>query len=165
MRSLITLSTAFFITVSPLAAQAMRAFDPNEVETFDHSEAVPDSELAKMRGGFITPGGLMIDFAITTRTLVDGAKVSDITMTAQDLQNLSSSQDLQKLIQIGGGNSVELNELANNPNVGVVIQNSLDEKVIQQFSILDVTVQNFEQFQANKPLDNALLAARTNPLQ
>lgn len=153
------------ITAIPYAGYAMSGLGGGEIETFDHMEPVSDAELSKMRGGFITPGGLIIDFAISTRTLVDNQVISDVTYNAETLQNLSSGDELKNLIQIGGNNSLALDELANNPNIGIVIQNSLDEKVIQQFSILDVTVENFTKFQANKPLDNALFSAGVNGTQ
>lgn len=46
--------------------------------------ALPDAELAKLRGGFLLPGGLAVSLAVTTDTRVDGQLILRTIFTAAD---------------------------------------------------------------------------------
>lgn len=142
-----------------LCADAPRPFPWHAPEAFYGLEPLADAELDRMRGGFVAPGGLLIDFTLSNRTLIDGEIISDFSLSAAELQTLSSPETLKRVVQLGDANNLALEELQNNPGVTLVIQNSLDEKVIQNFSILDVTVSNFTRFQNNRSLNNAIISA------
>lgn len=118
---------------------------------------VADEELAEVRGTFIPIGGLLIDFALSNETIINGQTVSGITLSSAELAS-AELENLHRFIQIGENNKFEsVAEILNSAGLVTVIQNSLDETVIQNLSQLDVTVQNFNEYQNNVPLTNALL--------
>ncbi len=120
---------------------------------------VDDTELADIRGGFIAPGGLMIDFTLTNQTIINGETLADISVNSEELSGVNI-EDLQRFIQVGENNRFEsVDEILRNAGLVTVVQNSLDGTVIQTISTLDVTVHNFNEYQDNVPLNNALESA------
>ena len=142
-----------FDDLTPLPMHAgNESFDEESAE-FDTATAVSDEELSTQRGGFITMGGMLIEFGLTTRTLVDGVAQNDISINSENLQQITPDA-LRQVTQIGGGNNVgTLDALANNPGLLNVIQNSSNDKLIQNLSNLDIGVSNVATFK-----DQALTA-------
>lgn len=133
-------------------------------ESFDAASAVSDEELAGMRGGFLTAGGLFIDFAINTRTLVDGVLQNELAINTQNIQNTSSG-DLHQLITVSqdGINKQALNDIINNTSLLNVLQNSRNNTVIQTISTLDITASNLGALE-NGRLTNGLDFQNINAL-
>ena len=137
------LLAALIISAATPAAQARGMAGQ---DSFSRSEALSDNELAGLRGGFISVGGLTIDFALNTRVLVDGVTQSSFTINSSSLDDLLP-ENLQRIVTVGQNNTNEaLDELMRDPSVLTVIQNSEDNRVIQTFNQLDVTVSNTESF-------------------
>lgn len=129
-----------------LPASARDVFSENTGDSFGNSKPVDDSQLSEMRGGFVSIGGLTIDFALTTKVLVDGQVESDFSINSDNLDGIISS-DLQRIVQIGAGNTnAALEELRSNPSVLTVIQNSENDRVIQTLNQLDITVSDTQNF-------------------
>lgn len=117
---------------------------------FNDAQSLNDDELDNMRGGFITSNGMLIDFVFSTNTLVDGQLINQVVINSADPSTLNGSlnNSLQKIIQVGDGNSafsegVDINSL---PNVLTIVQNNLNDLTIQQLNILDLSVKNFNNF-------------------
>lgn len=136
----------------------------SKVDNFNRSIPVPNSELAKMRGGFITLGGLTLEFGLQTRTVIDGVTEADIFISTNNLQNIDTNA-LQRVIQVGANNNAAaLNELMSNPSLLTVIQNSDDNKLIQNFNVLSLDVQNLQAFQ-NQQMTSAIELGNIQSIQ
>ena len=122
---------------TPAIAQVEMA-DAQASANFDTLEAVDNDTLDTMRGGFVTGNGVRVDIGVEKASYVDGVlqvqnsfKVADVallertfgaTISSGDLQNVSSSFD-------------------------TLIQNNLDQKTIQNLTVIDVNVKNFSNLQ------------------
>lgn len=124
--------------------------------SFEVASAVADEDLAEMRGGMITADGLKIDFSLTTQMLVNNVLQHQFQVTS-DTANEIDPKDLITVIQLGQNNiSLPVEQIKDLPGAISIIQNTLDDQLIQQFNILDVTVNgqnNFKQ-QVRTPLMN-----------
>lgn len=111
--------------------------------------AIDLSRLAKMRGGFVTPTGLVLSFGIERVAFINGELVAaarinipDISkMTTEQAQGLSALNDTL-LIQVGPGNTFQPSGMQ-----GVVIQNTLDGTQINTLTTLNVGVNTLGMFQ------------------
>lgn len=138
-----------------LLASAAVAFDELDEDIFG-VDPVQDEQLAEMRGGFITVGGLQLDFALKNRTIVNGQELNNFILESTNMSEINS-QNLQQVIQVGDGNQFEsIDALMEIPGLVTVIQNSLSDTKIQNFNELDIVVNNFAEFQNNAPLTNAI---------
>lgn len=126
--------------------------------------AVDLTRLDDMRGGFVTPSGLLLSFGLERVAYINGELVAsasinipDISkMTAEQAQALSALNDTL-LIQVGPGNTFQPSDMN-----GVVIQNTLDDQQISTLSTLNVSVSTLGMFQdlnAYTALQSALLNA------
>ena len=150
--TLASLRTTFLLSLLATCSMSNAAWAASPFESkegFNRSAEVDDSELAGMRGGFVSAGGLVIDFALSTRTVIDGVTQTDLIISSNNIDDLTA-QNVKQIVQIGDNNNAEtLQTLANNAAVLTLIQNSVDNKVIQNFNVLDVAVSNVSEFQAN----------------
>ena len=136
----------FLMLAAPVAAFAS-PFDSPEGDTFENSARITDNELDGMRGGFQI-GGLTIDFAVNTRTLIDGITQGDIVINSLNLPGVNQA-DLHQVIQVGqGNNAAALDAIAQNPGLINIVQNTLDGTVIQRFNNLDISVSNLAFFRS-----------------
>lgn len=109
-----------------------------------NSSPLSNKELSQIRGGYLMAGGLLIDFSINTKTIIDDVTVRDLQI-ASTLQNQPAldNSNLQKVIQVGQNNSAIPQELLDRlPTIATIIQNSEDNKVIQNLNTLNINVQN-----------------------
>jgi len=115
-------------------------------EIFFDEEPVGDEELDDMRGGFVTSNGMIIDFAFSANTLIDGQLINQIVLNTADVA--ANAGTLQRIIQVGEGNQAfnGTSAINNLPNVLTIVQNNLDNLTIQQLNVLDLTVQNMSNF-------------------
>jgi hypothetical protein len=123
---------------------------------FDNSEPMNDEELSNIRGGFVTSTGLQIDFGITNQIIVDSKVISEVAFQERNLSSLQNS-DLQKRVEItNDGTNVSSLNLQNVPAFLSVIQNNVDNKLIQNFTLMDLNVSNIQAYKmvAMTPLLN-----------
>lgn len=113
---------------------------------FSEENTLHDEDLDGMRGGFIASNGMVIDFAFSANTLVDGELINQVTLNNVD--TALNSGALQNIVQIGNKNSGFSGTIAPGdlPNVLTVIQNNLDNVTIQQVNLFDLNVQNFNNY-------------------
>lgn len=108
------------------------------VADFNGMAAVDNVTLETMRGGFVAGNGVRFDIGIEKASYVDGVL---------QVQNSFKAEDLA-LLNTGLGISVNSANLENVSSVfNTLIQNNLDQKTIQNFTVIDVTVRNFSQLQ------------------
>lgn len=132
--------------LEPLPMHDAGNVEEDEDMGFDVASTVSDEELSTQRGGFITMGGMMIEFGLTTRTIIDGITQNDISISSESLQQITP-EALRQVTQIGPNNNIAaLDALANNPGLLNVIQNSSNDKLIQNLSTLDIDVSNVSNF-------------------
>lgn len=104
-------------------------------DDLDSLQKADDEMLNVMRGGFLSAGGLEINFSIERAVLVDGELVS---RTVIDL-----SQPSQVNGQTASGPSI-LPE-----GIMTVVQNALDLKVITNLNIINVEIANLRSIAAD----------------
>lgn len=121
-----------------------------EDRVFRKENAVSDSELSKMRGGFITAGGMNIEFGLTSETIIDGAVRNQFTISSDMVQKIDNSQ-LVSIIENGVGNN-QLPKIADVPGLVTVIRNTVDGSTIQHYNMLDIVVSNTADFKNDKIL-------------
>lgn len=146
------LATTFILMMDAgafaVASQDSPTISDNSFETlFNEEQSLNDEELDDLRGGFITSNGMIIDFALSTNTLVNGQLINQVLLNSVD-QSAISTTSLQNIIQIGDGNSAfsDTIDLAALPNVLTIIQNNLNDITLQQVNLLDLSVKNFDNF-------------------
>ena len=136
---------------------AAPAQDNDDEAMFLASEAVDDSELSEIRGGFITSSGMVIDVGLVTQTIVNGLVVENSSFSAEQLATISS-QELQTLIQVNrsGGADIKKLGLDDIPQIITAIQNTSNNAEIHNFTILNVDVTNVAGFlqQVQTPIIN-----------
>lgn len=145
-----------------LSGLDIRPFTP------DAWQAVSDDQLAQLRGGFDLGAGLTVSFGIARTVLVNGEVMSRMSFNLPDLRNITPEQarvaavamGQLNLVQQGPGNGVAP-AVASPPRVplplspdapaavaqaawttggGTVIQNTLDNQLLQQMTVLNTSV-------------------------
>lgn len=94
-----------------------------------------DQELDMLRGGFVTAGGLHIDFSLRSMVLVNGEAVMQ-SVIGPSAAGLPQLQQLSQSAIAGAGT------LVLSSGLHTLIQNDLDNQTIQSFKVLDVQVAN-----------------------
>jgi hypothetical protein len=121
-------------------------------------QKVPDQELAKLRGGFITSDGLNINVGLEQLVMIDGTvktrfnlDLSGLGRTSGGANPLASDQNkLIQLVQNGEHNLVTPDVPANFAGGALtIIQNSVDTQLIQNFTMLQIDVSGMSQFRGN----------------
>ena len=110
-------------------------------------EAIPDRELARMRGGFINAEGLKIDVGLESLVRVNGELRSAVDVQLPDLTELATGAgglaSQLEVIQNGPGNSLPGNLADQVSGLGTVIQNSLNDQVIQNLKSLNIDIRGY----------------------
>ena len=118
----------------PLAAPVQQVWRP-----------VDDAHLASMRGGFVTPSGLMLSLGIERSVSINGALVAQTSFNISDVRAISSSEAgalrdaMQPVVtQRGAGNLLpsSLGQLG----PGNVVQNSLNDQVIGTRTVISTAI-------------------------
>jgi hypothetical protein len=120
-------------------------------EPFDLTQPLADAELDTIRGGFETASGLQISFGFEQVTSINGVLQ---TRAAFYIPNLAGGRpegiDLEawrsKVIQNGPGNTVSLAPDHLSSAILNVVQNSLDNQVIQNITVIDLNVIGMESY-------------------
>ena len=103
---------------------------------------VSDQHLETLRGGFDAGHGLRVGFGISRAVYINGALVTQTTLTLDRLSQLNPAQALQisqrmagmNIVQNGPGNSVE--GRASDLGAGLVIQNTLNDQQIRVQTVI-----------------------------
>ena len=134
------------------------AYAGDEFDPLSNWQIIPDQELAKMRGGFITSDGLNINVGLERLVMIDGTIKTQFNLDLSGLnQNSGKSSSLPsdqnnmiQLIQNGENNLVTPDVPANfGGGALTIIQNSQDNKLIQNFTTLQIDVSGMSQFRTN----------------
>ena len=130
--------------------------------------AVDPSRLDALRGGFVTPSGLVLSFGIERTVFVNGELVASTRIAIPDVAAINAEQarELAKLqdtlrVQVGEGNVLE-----HTGTGGVVIQNTLDGQTIRAATTLDISVNTlgmFQELNTNAALQSAINSAASGP--
>jgi hypothetical protein len=108
-----------------------------DASQFDHWERASDAELDQLRGGFVLPNGMNIDFSLERITSLNGAVVSSSYFQLPD--NVS-------LIQNGTLNQAP--DLAIS-GLGSVVQNNLDNQMIRTVTDINIAIGNLKNLDLN----------------
>jgi hypothetical protein len=153
--------------VSILAISVMepaRAFE--DVSGFEGFPVVADRELDQMRGGFETASGglpLSFSFGIEQASFVNGQLVSTSTLAIPSLPAAMNGGGVAltgfapiTIIQNGAGNTFALPGISSlSTQVMTVIQNTLDNQVIRNETVINVSVTSSD-FLRSLALQNSL---------
>lgn len=120
-------------------------------DAFRELQVISDSELGAMRGGIDTSTGAMISFGIERAVFVDGILQAVTTLNLPQLNSMFNhplsdqmKMNLSTFVRNGIGNVSSLNDLQSSiPNV---VQNSLDQKTIDTYTIINATVPSISSF-------------------
>lgn len=149
--SLLKLALCTTLCFSPIAQTSAlnQGFEDCRVATAD--------ELDEMRGGFdLTVGDLHLTFSIDSVTFINGALVATTSLSIPSLNALGNPQAILASLQNAAGGSYNpVNIIQNGPNntftlpdglnlstsgLNTVIQNTLDNQVIRNMTILNATL-------------------------
>lgn len=152
------------------AATGSAAGTAFSVTQFQSENAVEPASLDNYRGGFTDPNGLAVSLGIDRIVTVNGNVAATSSMNFGDLGSLASGKttlsaeaaNQLNLIQNGGGSfNVQLGSGAMG---GTVIQNSLNNQIINNATIINASVDTRGMLQAmnfQSTLANALNTAAT----
>ena len=116
-------------------------------DPFDEALPASDTELAATRGGFETPGGLLVSLGVERLVSINGAvvassnfSISDVTkVSAAEAQLASEAVAAVTLVQNGSGNVFQQDSTL--PALGaLVIQNSANDQLIRSQTTISTTV-------------------------
>jgi hypothetical protein len=124
-------------------------------DSFEVASTVGDGELSDARGGFFMAGGFRIDFGITSVTSIDGVIKSSLNLTSNNLHG-AIPKNLQQLVQTGGNNSAPSTSPSVPTSVLTVVQNNVNNTVIQNQNILNLTISNLSSFRNHSANQNSL---------
>lgn len=121
-------------------------FDDEALLHFDDVSAIDNEDLDDMRGGFVASNGMVLDFAFSANTFVDGELINQVVLNTVD-QSINTSS-LKNVIQVGEGN-IAFNggaDIDSMPEVLTIVQNNLDDLSIQQVNLFDLTVKGMDNY-------------------
>ena len=106
-------------------------------------QAVSNRTLDRQRGGFDVGSGLLVSFGITRAVYINGDLVTQTSLNFGRVADITPAQATQlarqmtalNLVQVGPGNSVAPNALAN--GAGTIIQNTLNNQHIVNQTVID----------------------------
>jgi hypothetical protein len=116
-------------------------------DLFSAANAVDASSLDAYRGGFMTDTGLSVTLGLERIVSINGTTVDQTHINFGDLGKLTSGQATLspdaigqlRLIQNGVGNNLAVN-LGQNALGGTVIQNTLNDQLISNQTIINASV-------------------------
>ncbi|MFC5547113.1 hypothetical protein [Massilia aerilata] len=152
------------------AAAAGQGWADAPVAGFDATQPVEPAALDELRGGFLIPGGLLVSLGIDRIVTINGNVVERSQLNLGDLGTLTSGMskvsadtaNQVRLIQNGIGTA----NLALGRDVlgGTIIQNSLNDQLINNQTIINASVNARGMLQSmnfQSTLNNALNSAIT----
>nr|WP_314547720.1 hypothetical protein [uncultured Massilia sp.] len=163
---------ACLLAGAALAGQAVGQATPGDGSApFDAGNAVAAESLDGYRGGFVTDTGLAVSLGLERITTINGAVADSSKIDFGDLGKLTAGQttlsadslNQLRLIQNGGGATVGV-DFGPNALGGTVIQNSLNNQVINNSTIINASVDArglLQSMNFQNTLSNALNSAAT----
>lgn len=153
----------------PFAGLAMAApADQAPPDGFDPVHAVDSATLDAARGGFITPGGLVVTLGLERLVTINGNVVERTEMQLGDIGKLASGQGsisseaLGQLRLIQNGDVRAVRPDASGLLGGTLIQNTLNDQLIKNQTAINATVNTAGMLRAlnfGTSLNNALSTA------
>ncbi len=109
---------------------------------------VADEELDRLRGGFVTADGLKINIGYEQTTFINGVLQTEIAVNLSNLERTGGSLNIPvNLVQNGASNLVANDVLDRlGESAFTVIQNRLDEQVLKNLNIINITIENVSSF-------------------
>ncbi len=104
---------------------------------FGNWERASDDELDRLRGGFVLPNGMNIDFSLARISSLNGAIVSSSFFQLPDNVSLFQNGILNQSTDLTGA------------GLGSVIQNNLDNQVIRTVTDINIAVSHLKNFDLN----------------
>jgi hypothetical protein len=118
----------FLVVVSAPGVGHSELTQAPDSANFETLEAVNNDVLDEMRGGFVTGNGVRLDVGVEKASYVDGVL---------QVQNAFRVEDVA-LLEKGFGGNVSISDLQNVSSAfNTVIQNNLDQKTIQNLTVID----------------------------
>jgi hypothetical protein len=128
----------FLVVVSAPGVGHSELTQAPDSANFETLEAVNNDVLDEMRGGFVTGNGVRLDVGVEKASYVDGVL---------QVQNAFRVEDVA-LLEKGFGGNVSISDLQNVSSAfNTVIQNNLDQKTIQNLTVIDVNVRDIGNLQ------------------
>lgn len=104
----------------------------NPILRFDNWERASDDELDKLRGGFVLPNGIIIDFSLERITSLNGSVVSSSFFQLPENAALLQNGSLNQSPALAGA------------GLGSVIQNNVDNQIIRSVTAINIAVSNLK---------------------
>lgn len=124
---------------SSFSAQVLADETPDHtVLRFDHWERASDDELDQLRGGFVFPNGIIIDFSLERITSLNGSVVS------------SSFFQLPENAALLQNGSLNQSPASAGDGLSSIIQNNMDNQIIRTVTEINIAVSNLK----NSALNN-----------
>lgn len=121
-----------------------------------YATTISNDNLENIRGGFMTSNGMLIDIGLFSQTILNGVIIDEHSIDKKDLASINT-QELQRIIKVNEtGGSVSTLQLSDTPQLLTVIQNSQNNAMINNATILNIDVSNTNRFlfQVQMPLIN-----------
>jgi hypothetical protein len=170
MRTILQVGLAGAAIAFAVSGHAAPADAASGVAGFIDENAVAPASLDNYRGGFTDPNGLAVSLGIDRIVTVNGNVAATSTVNFGDLGSLASgktalSADAAKQLNlIQNGNATFNVQLGSGAVGGTVIQNSLNNQIINNATIINASVDTRGMLQAmnfQSTMSNALNTAAT----
>ena len=131
--------------IAVLAAGHAIAGDDNIKKPAREWPAVDAARLAEMRGGFVTPSGLILSLGIERSVAINGITVSQSSLHISDVRAIGSAEALalKNALQPGAlqrGADGLLTSSAGQLAGGTIVQNALNDQAIATRTVISTTV-------------------------
>ena len=111
---------------------------------FPALQAVSEVELDAIRGGFLFSNGVQVDIGIQKSALINGAEQFRTQFNATEALQSRLLDEANSVLQLGSGNTLNGLELTGG---SVFIQNTLDNQMLENFTVIDVHIKNLDALQ------------------
>lgn len=131
-----------------------------------HWTALTPERLDTLRGGFSLPSGLNLSFGIERVVFVNGVLVTSTSVSIPDVGQMTAAQARALAAAIAPVLVQNGHLQAGTGNIGITIQNSLDNQTIRSVTTLDVGVDTlglYKSLNAQSSLQNAIISFSSGP--
>jgi hypothetical protein len=102
-------------------------------------QAVSETELDTIRGGFLFSNGVQVDIGIQKAAIVNGIEQFRTQFNATEALQSRLLDEANSVLQLGSGNTLGGLDLTGG---SVFIQNTLDNQFLENFTVIDVHIKN-----------------------
>jgi hypothetical protein len=103
--------------------------------------AVGDDELETVRGGFLFSNGVQVDIGIQKAAFVNGIEQFQTQIDVSEGVQSRILNEANSVLQVGTGNTLNLLDI---PTGSTFIQNTLDNQLLGNFTVVDVRIKNLD---------------------